>query len=160
MGSEFIAAIVILVTIALGNAVGIGGGAIIVVTFYVLINMTIKQAVSVANMTIFWAMFSGFIVNFSKKHPLKNATLVDYGIVQCQLPLIGLGTFIGAQANEWLPNLVIAIFLFLLLLYITYESANKGIKMMQREDYLTLKQGEVYMEKAEQIRDEKGKVTF
>ncbi len=144
-----------MVTIALGNAVGIGGGAIIVTTCYVLMNFTLLQSVAVANMTIFWAMFSGFIVHFNHKHPLKNATLVDYGIVQCQLPLIGLGTFIGSQANEWLPDLVMSIFLFLLLLYITFESTMKGLDMMRKEDTLVLRQGELYMERAERIRQAK-----
>jgi len=76
--AEFAGAIVVAVTIALGNAVGIGGGAIIVTTGFTLFSFTTKQAVAVANMTIFFAVFSGYLVNFNKKHPLKNATLVDY----------------------------------------------------------------------------------
>ena len=146
---------VVAFTIALGNAVGIGGGAIIVTTGFTLFYFTTKQAVAVANMTIFFACVAGYLCNFHKKHPLKNATLVDYGIVQCQMPLIGLGTFIGVQANDLLPEFVMFIFLFLVLLYITFESVFKGLSMMKREDLLIIRQGEEYMKRAAAIRETK-----
>jgi len=156
--SEFVGAIIVCVTIALGNAVGIGGGAIIVVTGFTLFQFTAKQSVAVANLTIFCAVFTGYLINFHKKHPLKNATLVDYCIVQCQMPLIGLGTFIGTQANEWLPETIMFILLFIVLLYITFETIAKGLEMMKKEDSLLLRQGELYQKRAAEIKEVRSNV--
>lgn len=50
---EYLAALIVLVTISLGNSVGIGGGAIITVTGYTLLDLTVTEAVAVANLTIF-----------------------------------------------------------------------------------------------------------
>mmetsp|Transcript_13575 Transcript_13575/g.13506 ORF Transcript_13575/g.13506 Transcript_13575/m.13506 type:complete len:210 (+) Transcript_13575:468-1097(+) len=64
-----------------------------------------------------------------------------------------MGTFIGAQVNEWLPDLVMSIFLFLLLLFITFQSIMKGISMMNKEDHLFLRQGELYQERARRVKE-------
>mmetsp|Transcript_18032 Transcript_18032/g.15957 ORF Transcript_18032/g.15957 Transcript_18032/m.15957 type:complete len:199 (+) Transcript_18032:327-923(+) len=106
-------------------------------------------------MAIFFACFSGYVVNFKKEHPLKKGTLVDYCIVQCQMPLIGLGSFLGTQANELFPKFVLFILLFLVLLYIFIISILKGIDMMRKEDALIFNQGEEFNEKAETLLESK-----
>ncbi|CAI2364393.1 unnamed protein product [Moneuplotes crassus] len=134
--AEFFSAFIVLLTISLGNSVGIGGGAIITVTGYTLLDLTVTEAVAVANLTIFCAMFSGYLMNFYKKHPLKNATLVDYGIVQCQMPVIGVGTFVGSQLNTVLPDIVVLLFLMALLVCIAAAAILKCIDLLRKENSL------------------------
>lgn len=138
-----IGVLIIFFAIALGNAVGIGGGSIIVTVGAALFFFNARVAVAIANAVIFFACIAGYIQNFDKKHPLKNATLVDYGIVQAQMPLIGLGSFVGAQINEVLPRTVIFILLFLTLLYATYQSFSLAIDTSQKEERLNVEKKEI-----------------
>lgn len=108
---------------------------------------TVKQVV--ANATIFFTCVTEYIKNFNSRNPLRNATLVDYGIVQAQMPLIGLGTFIEAQLNEILPPTVVFILLFLTLLYATYESFSLAIEVSQKEERLGVERKEIGVEKKE-----------
>lgn len=156
---EIIGVFIIFITISLGNAVGIGGGAIIVTVGTTLFYFTIRQAVAVANVVIFFAMISGYIQNFHARHPLKNATLVDYGIVQCQMPLIALGVFIGAIVSEAIPATVIFILLFLTLLYATYHTFALAISTSQKEERLDVERKEIGVTKrvdAMLRKDERG----
>lgn len=130
---EILGAGIVFVAISLGNAVGIGGGAIIVTVGTSLFFFTIKQSVAVASMTIFFAMISGYLQNFSAKHPLKDATLVDYGIVQCQMPLIALGVFIGTEVSEILPGTAIFILLVLTLVFATLQTFQLAIETTRKE---------------------------
>lgn len=81
-------------------------------------------------------MFSGWMMNYYKKHPLKNATLVDYGIVQCQMPVIGVGTFIGSQLNTVLPDLIVLLFLMALLVVIAAGAILKCLELLKKENEL------------------------
>eukprot|EP00343_Euplotes_focardii_P007789 CAMPEP_0205820510 /NCGR_PEP_ID=MMETSP0206-20130828/3155_1 /ASSEMBLY_ACC=CAM_ASM_000279 /TAXON_ID=36767 /ORGANISM="Euplotes focardii, Strain TN1" /LENGTH=429 /DNA_ID=CAMNT_0053115301 /DNA_START=346 /DNA_END=1635 /DNA_ORIENTATION=- len=94
-------------------------------------------------MTIFFACVTGYILNFKAKHPLKNATLVNYGIVQAQMPLIGLGSFIGAQLNEVFPEVIIFILLFLTLVYATYTTFALAIETSQKEERVDVERKEI-----------------
>lgn len=156
---EIIGVFIIFITISLGNAVGIGGGAIIVTVGTTLFYYTIRQSVAVATVVIFFAMISGYIQNFPARHPLKNATLVDYGIVQCQMPLIALGSFIGATVSEAIPSTVIFILLFLTLLYATYHTFALAISTSQKEERLNVERKEIGVAKrvdAMLRKDERG----
>jgi len=73
------------------------------------------------------------------------------------MPLIGLGALIGTQANEWMPETVVFILLFIVLLYITFEAIAKGLDMMRKEDTLLLRQGEMYQQRTQQLKAERSK---
>jgi uncharacterized membrane protein YfcA len=130
---EFVGALVLCVTIALCNAAGIGGGGIIVtigITFFVL---SPKEAVAMSNVVIFFGCLTRFIKNRNNKHPLKDATSIDYGVVTCQLPLLMLGTFIGVQVNEFLPEMLVFILLFVTLVYLTYKAFVQALNTRRKE---------------------------
>lgn len=74
-----------------------------------------------------------FIINFNNKHPLKNATSIDYGVVTAQLPLVMLGTYLGVQVNELLAETLIFILLFLTFAALTYRSFKKAMAVTQKE---------------------------
>jgi uncharacterized membrane protein YfcA len=109
--SEFIGAIALAITISLCNAAGIGGGGIIMTIGISLFFFSPKEAVANSNIVIFFGCFTRYIRNFKNKHPLKDATCIDYGILTCQLPLVMLGTYIGVLINDVLPETVIFIFI-------------------------------------------------
>jgi len=131
--TELIGAALLGVTISLCNAAGIGGGGIIVTIAITLFMFSPKEAVALSNFVIFFGCVTRYIRNFKNKHPLKDATAIDYGIVTCQLPLVMLGTFTGVQINELLPETLVFILLFVTLIYLTYKAIVKAFDTSRKE---------------------------
>lgn len=73
------------------------------------------------------------------------------------MPLVMLGTFIGVQINEILPETVVFILLFVTLLYLTYKAFMKAIDAYKKEK-------KIAQEKKEQKDEERvplrGKFSF
>ena len=130
---ELLGAVSLAITISLWNAAGIGGGGIIVTIGIILFHFSPKEAVAISNFVIFFGCITRYLRNFKNKHPLKDATAIDYGIVTCQLPLVMLGTFIGVQVNELLAETLVFILLFVTLIYLTYKAIMKGIDTYRKE---------------------------
>jgi uncharacterized membrane protein YfcA len=130
---EFVGAFTLAITISLCNAAGIGGGGIIVTIGITLFTFSPKEAVAMSNFVIFFGCITRYIRNFHNKHPLKDATSIDYGIVTCQLPLVMLGTFVGVQVNELLPETLVFILLFVTLIYLTYKAGVKGYQSFMKD---------------------------
>lgn len=63
--------------------------------------------------------FVGSIVRYfysvNTRHPEKQATHIDYGIVIVMLPLVVLGSFLGVLVNIMLPPIILSIMLTILL---------------------------------------------
>lgn len=121
------------VTISLCNAAGIGGGGIIVTVGITLFHFTPKEAVAISNTTIFFGCLTRYIRNFKNKHPLKDATAIDYGIVTAQLPLVMLGTFVGVEVQQILPETLVHILLMVTLLYLTWKAVQKAFDTRKKE---------------------------
>lgn len=102
--------------------------------------MSAKEAVAMSNLTIFFGCLTRYIKTFKNKHPLKDSTSIDYGIVTCMLPLVMLGTTIGVQVNDLLPDTLVYILLFVTLLYLTYSSVAKSIETYKKETEATRKE--------------------
>lgn len=131
---EFIGALLMGVTIALCNAAGIGGGGIVVTIGITLFFFSPKESVAMSNVVIFFGCITRFIRRFHEKHPLKDATAIDYNIVTCQLPLVMLGTYGGVLVNEFLPETLVFITLFVTLVYLTYNSMVTAINTRRKEN--------------------------
>ena len=133
---ELLGALILAVAISLCNAAGIGGGGIIVTINVTLFQFTAKESIAMSNFVIFFGCVTRYIRNFNNKHPLKDATAIDYGIVTCQMPLVMLGTFIGVQINEILAETLVFILLFVTLLYLTYKAFRKAFDAYKKEKKL------------------------
>ncbi len=131
--TEVLGAGLLAVTTAMCNAAGISGGGIIVTIGIGLFSFSSKEAVAMSNVIIFFGWVTRFIINYKHKHPLKDATSIDYGVVTWQLPLVMLGTFIGVQVNEILAETLVFILLFITFVALTYRSFRKGIDTTKRE---------------------------
>mmetsp|Transcript_16157 Transcript_16157/g.14088 ORF Transcript_16157/g.14088 Transcript_16157/m.14088 type:complete len:127 (-) Transcript_16157:1258-1638(-) len=94
---------------------------------------TPKEAVAQSNFIIFFGCVTRYLKNFKNKHPLKDSTAIDYGIVTCMLPLVMLGTFIGVQVNELLPETLVFGLLFITLIYLTYKAILKAFATYKKE---------------------------
>lgn len=83
-------------------------------------------------------MFGGalvrFVINFNKKHPEKNAKIVDYGIVMVMFPMVLLGSLIGIQLNIVLPDISVLIGLTIVLIIIAYQCIRQLMKIWRSEN--------------------------
>lgn len=140
--AEFVGALSLGIAIALCNAAGIGGGGIVVTIGISLMMLSAKESVAMSNVTISFGCIVRYIKTFKNKHPLKDATSIDYGIVTCMLPLVMLGTTIGVQINDILPDTLVYILLFVTLLYLTYNTSMKSIETYRKESQAMKKQRE------------------
>lgn len=130
---EFIGVVALVLSIALCNAAGIGGGEIIVAVLIVFFEFSTKSSAVLSNVCIFTASFARFILNFKQKHPEKKATSVDYDIVTLMLPVVLLGSFLGVQLNIIVPNAVLLLILMLLLIFLSIKTTIKGVRMFREE---------------------------
>lgn len=130
---EFIGAILLGIIIAFCNAAGIGGGGIIVTVGITLLHFTPKEAVAISNTIIFFGCLTRYIQNFKNKHPLKDATSIDYGIVIAQIPLLLFGTFIGVELQQVLPETLVHILLMVTLLYLTWKAIQQAFDTRRKE---------------------------
>jgi len=131
--TELLGSTLVTVTISLCNAAGIGGGGIIITIGITLFHFSPKEAVAISNFVVFFGCLTRYIKNFKNKHPLKDSTAIDYGVVACQLPLVMLGTFIGVQVNELLAKTLIFIILFATLILLTFKAIMKRVEMYRKE---------------------------
>ena len=60
-----------------------------------------------------------YFFSFNLKHPEKDSTHIDYGIVIVMLPLVILGSFFGVLINIVLPPVILSIMLTILLILLT-----------------------------------------
>ena len=76
-----------------------------------------------------------FFFNFNERHPEKpNCTSIDYGMTNVMMPLTLVGAMIGAYVYISFPSVILQIFLTLLLILLTYQSAKKGKQIYEKEN--------------------------
>jgi uncharacterized membrane protein YfcA len=109
----------------LANCAGIGGGGTLVPIIRLFFNFVLADAITLSNATIAVAATMRYIYNFRKTHPLrydtngKNCgTIVDYNITAVMMPMIIVGSAIGAIINYILPEPASTTVLFITLTYI------------------------------------------
>ena len=114
------------------NAAGIGGGGAIL-PIMMLFRFTVSQAVALSNTVIFIGAVTRFALDFNEKHPMKKATIIDYGVVVIMMPWIMIGSFIGTQANVAAPSAIILGILLIVMIFISYRSTKQGLKLYHEE---------------------------
>lgn len=69
-----------------------------------------------------------------ERHPSKpDATVIDYSLASIMIPCVLLGGYIGALFNVIFPQAILSIMMTLLLVYVTFESFSKAIKLYKNE---------------------------
>ena len=122
------------ISIALSNAAGVGGGALILPILIVLLSFTEPQAVALSNFLIFVGAVVRFIVGFKQRHPENpDRPAIHYDYVVLLVPNALLGTIIGVHLNEFLPEVVLVILLVFVLLLVTYISFRKACSLQKEE---------------------------
>jgi hypothetical protein len=131
--SEILGTVVLTVLMALAVISGIGGGGIIVSLLMVFYKLNTKEAIAVSGFTIFSGSIARFLITINKRHPHKDAPVIDYSLANIMLPTVLVGSLFGVFLNLLLPSLVLQIFLSIVLALLAVQSGFKAVHIYQQE---------------------------
>ena len=131
---EWVGTIVFTLVMLLSKVAGIGGGGIAIPIISYFFNFGIKPATAISSFAILVASLAYFAYNYNLRNPDKpQMPAIDYGLAIVMMPLTLLGSLIGAYFYVSFPELILLIILTLLLILLTYNSADKGIEIYRKE---------------------------
>lgn len=124
-----IGTIALFLVILLSAAAGIGGGGNIIPVLLILYRFSSSLSIALSNFNIFISSLLRYIINFNVRHPLKDAVLIDYEIVMLMMPTTLMGSIVGMQFNQVLPDVVILILLTIVLIFMGYKTLKQSITL-------------------------------
>ena len=86
---------------------GIGGGGIVVPLLMIFYNMSTKMAVAISGFTILLGSSVRYMTTLKNRHPDKDATCIEYSLVNIMLPNVLLGSITGVFVNQIMPEIVL-----------------------------------------------------
>lgn len=133
-GQEIAGSFVFALVMLLSNVGGIGGGGVAIPLVMVFFNFSMKPAIAISSFSIMCATLARFAFNFNERHPEKaDCTSIDYGMTNVMMPLILVGSLVGAYVYVAFPDLVLQIILTILLFILMCESGRKFIETYKKE---------------------------
>jgi hypothetical protein len=153
-----VSSLLILTLGSLAAGAGVGGGALYVTIFNLLLVKYIKAAVPLSKSTILGAAIGNFMALAYQRHPHADRPKIDYEIATFMQSGELLGVTLGVLLNMLLPDLVIKIFMVLLLTYNSYKTINKGISKYKKETE-KMQKGQAEKELEDGIEETNGEAT-
>jgi len=119
---------------ALGNAVGIGGGAFFVPLGEVLLGFSLKGATALSQAIITGGAMASVVLALPGRHPSDpGKPLIDYGTALMLTPVLLLGVSIGVLLNVLFPDWLLTFLLTTLLLWLTARISLKACRLFKAE---------------------------
>jgi uncharacterized membrane protein YfcA len=112
---------------------GIGGGGLTIPLLMSFWGFNTKESIAISGFQAFVGAVVRYFYSFNSRHPEKDSTHIDYGIVIVMLPLVILGSFIGVIVNIIMPPIVLSIMLTLLLVVLTIQAAFSAVSLYRKE---------------------------
>lgn len=131
--TEVIGLILILLTSALSNAGGVGGGGLVIPILLLMFKFYTHEAIPISKLTIFTGAFTSFLLGFKQKHPNRKAITIDYNIPYLIVPMLLFGTMVGISLNKVMPPWIILVSLTLVLVLNTYKTLKKARSLQKKE---------------------------
>ena len=123
---EWIGIFILMVLLALSNIGGIGGGGIIIPIAISLFGMSTREAIAISNSTIMLGSVARYLLfSAHEKHPevsIVNKTVIDHSLTTIMVPMVLVGSYVGVLLNVLLPEVAIALFMTVLLFYLTFTT--------------------------------------
>jgi hypothetical protein len=112
---------------------GLGGGGIIVPLCMAFFSYDVKKTVAISGFTILIGSYTRFFLTMNFKHPLKDATLIEYSLVNIMLPTVLFGSVTGVFINMLLPEMTQQILMFALFVFLATQSGFKFAEIYKKE---------------------------
>ncbi len=115
---------------ALSAMAGLGGGALFVPIYVVLLGSPVHDAVALSSWTIFGLSVGGVMVLMGKRHPsFDSRPLIDYDLCGLIIPNILLGTLGGVLLNSMSPDYLVVLVLLTLLAVVGFRTWRKAFQL-------------------------------
>ncbi len=111
--------IVLPALMAMASIGGITGGGLTVPLLITFWTFGMKEAIAISGFQSLAVAAVRYVYSRNSRHPEKNSTHIDYGLVIVMLPLVLIGSFIGVFFNLMLPPVILSIILTILLILLT-----------------------------------------
>ncbi len=111
--TEVIGLILILLTSALSNAGGVGGGGLVIPILLLMFKFYTHEAIPISKLTIFTGALTSFLLGFKQIHPYRKAITIDFNIPYLIVPMLLFGTMVGISLNKVMPPWIILVSLTL-----------------------------------------------
>ena len=131
--SEIQGTLVLTILMALAVISGIGGGGIIVSLLMVFYKLNTKEAIAISGFTIFIGSISRYVMTFNKRHPFKDAPVIDYNLANLMLPTVLVGSLCGVFINLLLPSAILLGLLTVVLAALSIQSWFKARDIYLKE---------------------------
>ncbi|KAJ3447546.1 protein yippee-like [Anaeramoeba flamelloides] len=133
MWRDILATVLIFISAVIASGAGLGGGAIFVGVYLLILGFSTRAAVPVSQFTILGGSISVFVMNFKRRHPIDDRPLIDWNVIMVMIPLVFGGTVMGVFGNIFLPDWVIVTIMFLILIYTGTRTTLKGVILWKKE---------------------------
>ncbi len=131
--------ILILLTSALSNAGGVGGGGLVIPILLLMFKFYTHEAIPISKLTIFTGALTSFLLGFKQIHPYRKAITIDYNIPYLIVPMLLLGTMVGISLNKVMPPFIILVALTLVLVLNTIKTLSKARSLQVKENQEKIK---------------------
>jgi len=102
--------------------------------YILLLNFPVKRAIPLASVTVMGGAVANNVLNAPKRHPLHDSrSCIDWDLILMMEPMTMAGALIGANLNDFLPEVVIVVLLLVLLTLTAYKTLTKAHTLYQQE---------------------------
>jgi len=112
---------------------GIGGGGVLVPILILVMGFTIKAAIPLSSVTILGGACFHIMRNSMRRHPVVDRPLIDWTFISLMQPMLISGAVLGSFLNKMVPDWVLAILLFVILIFTALRTYNNGLKKWRKE---------------------------
>lgn len=131
---DFWCMFIVFLAASLSAAAGVGGGAIYVPVFLLMLHMAPTDAVPLSQVVIMITSAINVVTFMGQKHPDGDDwSKVDFDIC---VELIGgmvYGTVLGVILNQICPHWLLTLFLLIVLIVASWRTTDKGLKAWRKE---------------------------
>mmetsp|Transcript_26995 Transcript_26995/g.76077 ORF Transcript_26995/g.76077 Transcript_26995/m.76077 type:complete len:523 (-) Transcript_26995:604-2172(-) len=119
---------------AMANAAGVGGGAVFVPIFNLVLGQDLKHATAMSQVMVTAGALVGVLLNLHKRNPVDpGRTLIQVDFVLLLLPAILLGISVGVLFNVALQVWLQKFLMVTLYIYLAIITLKKGCQLLGKE---------------------------
>jgi uncharacterized membrane protein YfcA len=119
--------IVMFIAGAFVSGAGIGGGTLFVPIMMLVIGFPAEYCITQSNPIILGGSLAVTAANFRSRHHLYDRPLINYNVASIIEPVSWLGSIVGVIINRIIPDWLLYVLQFILLVYAAYSTFTKGL---------------------------------
>merc|ERR1711998_308882 len=112
---------------------GIGGGGVLVPLLILVMGFGIKSAIPLSSVTILGGAIFHIVRNMQRRHPSADRPLIDWNFISLMQPMLISGAVLGSFLNKMVPDWLLAVLLFIVLIFTARRTFNNGLKKWAKE---------------------------